>query len=102
MLFILEIVDRRNVKTILDEMTPGIETVFVKAKQNFAPGEPFFDMFDEQTMCHNCTRDRWLNRWNIFHTHENSGPCYSYNPPRISMAGSQHYLHLILSKFNGL
>ena len=35
---------------ILDEMTPGVETVFVEGKQNFAPGEPFFDMFDEKTM----------------------------------------------------
>ena len=79
-------------------MTPGIVNVFVEAKQMFAAGEPFFDMYDEKTMCHNCTIDKWKQRWNIFHKHENSGPCYTYNPPRISMAGSQHYLHLILSK----
>ena len=95
----IEIIDRKNANTILDEMTPGIENVFIVAKQNFAPGEPFFDMFDENTICHNCTIDRWRKRWNVFQTHENSGPCYTYNPPRTSIAGAQHYLHLILSKF---
>ena len=31
-------------------MTPAVETVFVKVKQNFSPGEPFFDKFDEKTV----------------------------------------------------
>ena len=93
-----DIVDRRKVVEILDEMTPGIENIFLKAYQMFAPGEPYFDMFDEKTMCHNCTVVEWNKRWNIFHSHENSGPCYTYNPPRKSRAGSRHYLHLILSK----
>ena len=47
---ILDIVDRRKVAGIWDEMTPAVETVFVKVKQNFSPGEPFFDKFDEKTV----------------------------------------------------
>ena len=79
-------------------MTPDIKQIFLKVHQKFAPDEPYFDMFDENTLCKHCSTDRWGERWEQFFGHEHSGPCYTYNPPRKSVAGATFNLKMIFSE----
>ena len=95
-------IKKEEALTRLDIMAPDKRHVFSKVDQKFAPNEPFFNMLDETTICKDCNLDDWKVRWERFVAHESSGPCYTYNPPRKSVAGSHYNLKIVFPNFGEL
>ena len=95
LIFYIGTINNIKVAQILENISPKKTEIFSSFLQKFAPNEPYYDMLQNEKICKDCNVVRWKNRWKRRVVHEKSGPCYTYNPPRSSNAGSKFNIKII-------